>query len=298
MRTFFTSLLLVTLIFISQFAFANPAATIDELAAPYNVDGCRNCHETTHDEWKSSWHSKSIVDSRVLRTWRTFILSGIDKSAQAKRRDLKDACLRCHAPQTKDASDELVTEITNLIVTAVDDADKNKREAATKELSKLSINCLVCHNLKATPDNNPKQAALYGSKGDVDPKEPTHAGYETIKSDYLPKAEFCKQCHHGCPTGMPSTVCPTLWTSYEEHYLANGGKETCQGCHMKETNPDEPRPHRFPGIHDADQVKKGTDLTITARPTKYVYHLENKFVPAVVVQVDVKNNAGHGIPYG
>jgi len=298
MRLFFVLILLISLAFIPQYALAEPAKTIDELVAPYNIEGCVDCHEETYDEWKSSWHGKSLIDSRVLRTWRTFIKSGLDKSPQAKRRDLKDICLPCHAPFTKDASDELVTKITDLIVTAVDDGDKAKREAAKNELSKLNINNLICHNMKAVKGGGAKPGALYGPRGETDPEEPTHEEYETIKSDFIKTPEFCAQCHHGCPPGMPSSICPTLWTSYKERFLAHGGKETCQECHMKAEDPDTPKSHRFPGIYEIDQAKQGIDLKLNVRPTQYVYHLANKVVPAVVVKVDVTNKAGHGIPHG
>lgn len=298
MKLFLVCTALISLLFIPQATPANSASTIDELVAPYNVDGCADCHEGIHDDWKNSWHGKSIIDSRVLRTWRTFILSGLDKSPKAKRRDLKDVCLPCHVPHTKDASDELVTHIAGLVVTAVDDKDKAKRESAIKELSKLNINCIVCHNLKATPDGNPKPGAIYGPRGTPDPKEPPHEEFETIKSGYLQTSEFCAQCHHGCPPGMPSSVCPTLYSSYKEHYLAKGGTETCQSCHMTPEDPEDPKSHRFPGIYETDQIKKGIDLKMKVRPTQYVYHLENRFVPAVVVKVDVTNKAGHGIPHG
>lgn len=297
MRLSLSLILLISVVFIPQSALANPASTIDELVAPYNVEGCADCHESIHDEWKDSWHGKSIIDSRVLRTWRTFILRGLDKS-KGTRRDLKDVCLPCHVPQTKDASDDLVTHIADLIVTAVDDGDKAKREDAKKELSKLNINCLVCHNLKATPDGNPKAGALYGPRGTVDPEDPPHEEFETIKSDFIKTSEFCAQCHHGCPPGMPSSICPTLWTSYKEYYLAHGGTETCQSCHMKQADPDEPKSHRFPGIYEVDQAKQGIELTLNASPTQYVYHLENRVVPAVVMNVQIKNTSGHGIPHG
>lgn len=298
MRLFLVSLLFISVIFIPYAAFSKQATTIDELVAPYNVEGCADCHEVIYDEWKDSWHGKSIIDSRVLRTWRTFIKTGLDKSPKAKRRDLKDICLPCHVPQIKDASDELAVQIADLIVTSMEDKDEAKREAAKKELSKLNINCLVCHGFKELPRGNHEPGVLYGPRGEQDPEEAAHEEYKTIKSDLIKTSKFCAQCHHGCPEGMSSDICPTLYTSYKEKFLAHGGKETCQECHMKQPDPEEPKSHKFPGIYDVDQVKDGIDLAINVRPTQYVYHLENRVVPAVVVKVDVTNKAGHGIPHG
>lgn len=298
MRGFLALIFLISVAFIPQYAIAEPAATIDELVAPYNVEGCADCHEEIHDQWKDSWHGKAIIDSRVLRTWRTFVKRGLDDNPQAERKNLRDVCIGCHAPFAVGASDELATEIAGLVVTAVDDPDKNKRADATKELAKLNINCLVCHNLKAVEGGGAKAGALYGPRGEQDPEEAAHEEYETIKSDYISTSEFCAQCHHGCPPDMKSDVCPTLYTSYKEKYLARGGTETCQGCHMKQPDPDELKSHAFPGIYEVEQVQEGIELTVKASPTQYVYHLKNVVVPAIVLNVQVLNKAGHGIPHG
>jgi hypothetical protein len=299
MRLFLVLTALISILLVPRFSAAATVSTIDELADMYKIEACAECHEDIHNEWKDSWHGKPIIDPRVLKTWRTFVLSGLDKSPKAKRRDLKDVCLPCHAPQTKDISDELATKIADLVVTAVDDKDKGKRENATKELSKLNINCLVCHNLKANADGKSEPGAVYGPKGKdvIDNSGHEESNIKTIKSDYLKTSEFCAQCHHGCPPDMPSSICPTLYTSYKEDFLAHGGTETCQDCHMTMTE-DEYKSHRFPGIYEVEQVKKGIDLKMNVRPTQYVYHLENRFVPAVVVKVDVTNTAGHTIPHG
>jgi len=297
MRIVLLFIMLISIALIPQGVFSKTVATINEVAEMYSIKSCAECHEDTHEEWKSSWHAKSLIDSRVLRTWRTFIKSGLDKSPQAKRKDLKNVCLPCHAPQTRYISDELATQIANLIVTAVENENQTKRENAKKELAKLNINCLVCHNLKATPNGKPETKAIYGPEApeEIDTSSHEELGFKTIKSDFLKTPEFFAQCHHGCPPGVPSDICPTLYTSYKEHYLAKGGKKTCQDCHMKG---EETKSHRFPGIYEINHVKEGVELTLTARPTEYVYHLENRIVPAVVVKVDVKNTAGHGIPHG
>lgn len=293
--------LLVALVFLISLAvlpctvLAAPATTIDELVAPYDSSKCADCHDDIHTEWKDSWHAKSIVDPRVLKSWRTFILSGLDKS-KGSRRDLKDICLPCHAPASRDASDELVVKIAEMIVTAVDDTDAAKREAATRELSKLDINCLICHNMKASPDGNVKEKTIYGPKKDADMgPHKEELGFDTQVTEFFKTSEYCAQCHHGCPPGMSSDICPTLYSSYKEHYVAHGGKETCQQCHMKGS--DYPN-HKFPGIFEKDFVKEYIDIKVSASPTEYVYHLENRIVPAVVTNIKLTSHSGHGMPHG
>lgn len=295
MRLFITLVFLISVVIVPQLALADPAKTIDELAAMYNTDKCGECHEDIHNEWKSSWHSKSIIDSRVIRVWRTFIVSGLDKKG-IPRSMLKDICLPCHAPQTKDAAPEVSGAIADLVITAADDKDTAKREAALNELSKISVNCLICHNMKAVPGGGSQAKTIYG------PKDPSAAaphkeelGFETVKTDYLSQAKFCSECHHGCPPGMPSSLCPTLWTSYNEHYLTHGGTKTCQECHMQGK---DYKMHKFPGIDEPEFAETGIDLVLNASATEFAYHLENKIVPAVLVNVKVKNVSGHGIPHG
>ena len=306
MRLFITLVFFISVTIIPLSVYAGSAKTIDELTANYSVDQCEDCHEEIHDEWKESWHGKSVIDSRVLRTWRTFILRGLDKS-KGSRKDLKEMCLPCHAPVIKDASDELVVHIADLIVTAVDDGDKVKREDAIDELSKLNINCLDCHNMKAVPGGKAQPKTIYSTRDDIDTKlHKEEMGFETVKSDYLKKAEFCAECHHGCPPDMPSSICPTLWTNYKEKYVAHGGDQTCQDCHMKIAHSNmteegyraEYKNHRFPGIYEVDTAKEGIELTLDAAPVNYIDHLENTMVPAVVMNIQVKNTAGHSIPYG
>jgi cytochrome c553 len=161
--------LLPLVLFTSAVVVQEPAqtgslATIDDLASKYTIYKCVECHEDVYEEWSQAWHAKSIIDSRVLRTWRTFIVRGLDTLPEGKRSKLKDACLRCHAPQIEDASDELTTNIADLVVIAVEDKNVKKRESAIQELSKISINCLVCHNLKGSPDGKPKEKTIYGPR--------------------------------------------------------------------------------------------------------------------------------------
>lgn len=295
MRVFITLIFLISVAVVPHYAIANQATTIDELAAMYKIDQCAECHEDIHDEWKSSWHSKSLTDSRVIRSWRTFILSGLDKKG-IPRTALKNICLICHAPQVKDATDEVSAKIADLVVTAADDPDAAKKEAALKELAKLNINCLICHNMKAVPDGKAQAKTIYSIRDDVD-TEPhkEEMGFETVKSGYMKEAKFCAECHHGCPPGMPSSQCPTLWTAYNEHYLAHGGKKTCQECHM---TGEDYKMHNFPGISEAEFAGTAIDLILYAYPTEYAYHLENRIVPAVIFTAQIKNTAAHEIPHG
>jgi len=299
MRFLFVFILIVSAALVPQIAFSEKAKTIDELVSPIDSQQCEGCHTDFHENWSKSWHSKSITDPRTIRSFRTFLLSGVDKLPGVKRTMLRDMCLMCHAPIAfSNASDELAEQIAGLVVTAVDDKDASKKEAAMKELSKVNINCLTCHGNKTPGGLGAGQLeanTIYGPGEAANPPHKDAIGFNTIKSPYMTKAEFCAPCHHGCPPGLSSKECPTQWTAYQEEYLAHGGKKTCQECHM---TGEGGASHRFPGLYEKDFAKTAIDLKLSATPTRNFDNLNNTSSPAVVMNVQLKNNGPHDLPHG
>ncbi|MBI4849696.1 MAG: hypothetical protein HY808_14195 [Nitrospirae bacterium] len=275
-----------------SFAFSKKAETIDELVEMYDIRSCADCHEDKYNEWKTSTMGNSVADPRVLRGMRTFIRLALDQEKSMSRGDLT-ICLNCHVPQIKDASAELVLRIGDMVLIAVEDKDETKKEAAKKELAKLNLNCLGCHNLAATgPKSQPKEKMIYGPrKLEDNPHE--EIGFQTGKSDLLATSEFCAVCHH-CPPDVPWKECPTLYTSYMEDFAHKGHKETCQDCHMQ----GEKLSHKFLGPNNPDFLKSSISLSVNARPTRYIDIYENKKMPVVVVKTELTNNAGHVVPHG
>lgn len=298
MRFLFVLILIVSAALFPQMAFSEQARTIDELVSSVDSSQCAGCHTEIHENWSKSWHAKSVTDPRTIRTFRTYLLRGVDKLPGVKRTMLRDMCLMCHAPAALGASDELAEQIAGLVVTAADEKDASKKEAAIKELSKLDINCITCHGNKTPGGLGAGQMEANTIYGPGDAKNPPHKdaiGFNTIKSDYMKKSEFCAPCHHGCPPGMTSKDCPTQWTVYQEHYIAHGGKQTCQECHMQGKGSAS---HRFPGIYEKEFAATAIDLQLSATPTRHFNHLENKAMPAVVMNVQLKNNGPHDLPHG
>ncbi len=290
-------LLIIFILFLStsllpQEAIAKKAATIDELVSMYDIKLCAECHADKYEEWKTSSMGNSIADPRVLRGMRTFIRLAIDKEEALERKDLS-ICLNCHIPQIKDATTELVIHIGDLVLTAVEDADGVKRDAAIKELSRLNLNCLGCHNLKGTGFSSlPQAKTIYGpEKLEFSPHE--GFGFRTVQSELFTTSEFCAQCHH-CPPDVPWKQCPTIYTSYVDDFINKGRSETCQDCHME----GKKLSHKFLGPNNLDFLKSSVSLTVNARPTRYIDIYENKKMPAVVLQVTVENHTGHKIPHG
>ncbi|RJQ16410.1 MAG: hypothetical protein C4560_09560 [Nitrospiraceae bacterium] len=285
-------ILLLSAAIVPSPADAKKALTIDELAMMYDIKTCAGCHEEKYEEWKTSSMGNSVTDPRVLRAMRTFIRLAIDREEALERKDLT-ICLDCHVPQIKDASPELILHIGDLVLTSVEERNAAKREAAIKELSKLNINCRVCHNLKSTGYYvKPREDVIYGPRSiDYSPHE--GIGFSTVRSDFMKTSEFCAQCHH-CPPAVLWKECPTIYTSYIDDFVSKGHTDTCQDCHMK----GQELSHRFLGPSDPDFLSSAVSMTVNARATRYIDIYENNKMPAVVVIVELASHAGHEIPHG
>lgn len=282
-------LFLFLLVIFQPIAASAEYRSIDEIANAYSDVTCRECHKKIHEDWRASYHSQSVVHS--LGGMRNFIAVGLAKEWNkpvAKEHLMR--CMDCHAPQLKDASEPLIKEIAGLIVSAVDEKDEGRKTAAKKELSKLNVTCVVCHNMKASIEKNlkgaPKQGVFYGPSGSPSP------AHGTEKTPVMSSAIFCGQCHgmYSPPDG-DIVGCNTLYGSYQDAYKARGGAETCQECHMKKKE----RGHRFPGAYDPEIVREGIILDVQAAGIRLY---PGKWIPAAIVSVGIINNAGHRIPDG
>ncbi len=282
-------LLVASLIVALPFAVQAEYKTIDDLAKAYSVEKCKTCHAKVHDEWKTSYHSQSIVHS--LGGMRNFIVVGLGqewKKPVSKENIMR--CMDCHAPMLREASESLAKQVADMIVAAVDEKDEGKKAAAKKELAKLNVNCIVCHNSKISVAKNlfgaPKPGVYYGPTGKASP------AHGTEKTPVISTALFCGQCHGiYTPPDGDFIGCNTLYGSYQDGFRGNGGTETCQDCHMKAGN----KGHRFPGAYDVEMVKEGIAVDVQAAGVKLT---PGKWVPTAVVNVGLINNAGHRIPDG
>jgi hypothetical protein len=282
-------LLVASLIVALPFAVQAEYKTIDDLAKAYSVDKCKTCHAKVHDEWKSSYHSQSIVHS--VGGMRNFIIVGLGqewKKPVSKENLMR--CMDCHAPMLWEASESLAKQVADMIVAAVDEKDEGKKAAAKKELAKLNVNCIICHNSKISIARNlvgaPRPGVYYGSTGKASP------AHGTEKTPVISTALFCGQCHGiYTPPDGDFIGCNTLYGSYQDGFRGNGGTETCQDCHMKAGN----KGHRFPGAYNLEMVKEGIAVDVQAAGVKLT---PGKWVPTAVVNVGLINNAGHRIPDG
>lgn len=312
--------LVLPLMMLCQDANADPgkkkAKTIDELAARYDVSSCKECHEEIYEEWEKSLHSRSIFGTgRTAATLKTAITnglmtwpySGVKKGKHVLRSgvelpfDLKTIkvehfmmCAKCHLPQLIEATDDVMRDIVETAFTK----PKNRAEwdEIRKKLSKLSINCLVCHQRNAIVhkwvDGFPEKDVLYG-KEDM---EHESEEYPTIKKNpIMSESIVCGQCHGTGPNfefENPS-MCAALYGSYLFNYVFNGGHETCQDCHMTKFN----KGHVMPAYRDLDMGKAAIELKVDG----FSYHwrkTHHEVIPLAVLKVEMTNKTGHSIPDG
>lgn len=277
-------ILIVAFLALPVMAFAE-FNTIDDLAKAYSDETCKSCHGKIYEEWKSSYHAQSVVHS--LGGIKNFIVVGLGKEwNKPVSKEHLMRCMDCHAPQLKDASESLIKEIADLIVKAVDKKD----ETAKKELAKLNVNCVICHNTKVSIEKNlrgaPAKDTYYGPSGKASP------AHKTEKSNVITSAVFCGQCHGiYTPPDGDTIGCNTLYGSYQDAYRGNGGSETCQDCHMKKEN----RGHTFPGAYQEAILKEG--LSVDANIAGIKLH-PGKWIPTAIVNVGLTNKAGHRTPDG
>ncbi|GBE41932.1 MAG TPA: hypothetical protein ENH18_01230 [Nitrospirae bacterium] len=288
-------------------------SSIDEIAALYNSEQCGECHEEIYEQWKHSGKSRSFSSERVLQAWRTFIKQGLEREprtdwdgSEINRMSIKSHCLWCHEPRIKYATDDLIVEIIDNIITAADDPDQAKRDASVKQLSKLNLGCYGCHNMFALKDgywgNTPKVDAIYGpGKNEVDPEnhnENVEGINQTLTSTYLTESKYCARCHHGCPESIPFWQCQSIYTSYIERYVDKGGDKRCQDCHMPIDPEIEMASHSFPGVHDKKFFGDAMDINIEAEITHTINNYENELTPTLWLNVILTSNSGHGLPNG
>lgn len=277
------------------------ADSIDELIKMYDVSSCKICHSQIYEEWSKSLHARSIygpeTSGRTASTFKTTIINGLMEwphSGVKKPEDVKVEhlmiCAKCHLPQLKDATDKVAQEIVKNIYAFTDGDD-----SAGEKLEKLNINCLICHNRNAIihkwTDGYPQKDTVYGKKDGSHPS-PTHTKLK--KGPVQKESIICGQCHGLGPNfelENPSQ-CATLYGTYLWAYIAEGGQETCQDCHMKKSKLG----HNMQSYRYKEMQKMALDFSVEILP--HWWRDGTKMVPVATVKVHMKNKAGHAIPDG
>ncbi len=107
---------------------------------------------------------------------------------------------------------------------------------------------------------------------------------------------FCGQCHGQGPNfelDHPSQ-CATIYGSYLFAYYAHGGSETCQECHMVKSELG----HDMQSYRDETMRKMAVDVNVEGRSLFWRKNKEEGVLPIGIVNVEIYNKTGHGIPDG
>ena len=286
----------------AQAAEEKKAKTIAELVAMYDSSGCIDCHTEAHEQWQKSLHARSIFGpegvGRTAATFKTTIENGLmewEHSGVKKPEDVGVKhlmiCAKCHLPQLEEAEDSVAKEIVKNIYAFAEEGDE---EAATT-LQSLNIGCTVCHGRNAIvhkwKDGEPQKDAVYGTQ-DGEHEDETHPVMK--ESPIMKESILCGQCHGLGPNFELEnpTQCATLYGAHLYTYKAEGGVETCQGCHMEKSGLG----HNMQSYRAPEMVKMALEVEVEAEA--YQWRDGSTMTPLADVIVEMTNKAGHPIPDG
>ena len=291
-------LLVLCVLAIPLSALAEKAKTIDELAKMYDSKRCADCHEEIYKQWENSHHSRPLNGipgllnmDRLAQPGRTAFSP--DKAEDATIENYR-ACLKCHLPQavTK-ADDSVAVELTKAL---------NARDF--DKINQLKITCVVCHNdmaiIHKLEEGEPGAKTLYSVHATAEHDDERFATVK--KSSIMTHPVMCGQCHGQGPNfDLDNPVqCGTAYGSYMHAYLAGGGTQTCQQCHMKPV--DGQADHTFkPNFNDRQKTEALLRKTISLDVETLAYEWIEDFsrhVPKIVVNTRIASRAGHRVPDG
>lgn len=284
------------------------AKTIAELAERYDSSSCMDCHEEAHEEWENSLHARSILGTpRTAPTIITAIEKGLKRFPYSGVKSDEDItvehlmmCMKCHLPQLDEATDDVAREIVQTIrdwQQAGRDGEDDKKEELEETIESLNIGCMVCHNKMAIihkySDGYPQPDTVYGSmEGDHDDEN-----FDKMAvAPALGESIFCGQCHGQGPNfelEHPSQ-CATIYGSYLFSYVAHGGSESCQECHMVKSGLG----HDMQSYNDETMIEMALDVDVEMRSMFWRKNKAEGVVPLGIVDVTMVNKTGHAIPDG
>ena len=219
----------------------NPPAHFSPLEASLDPRACGTCHVAQFNDWKQSRHSLAMGPGIMGQ------LLNMPAAATEEHQD----CIRCHAP-LREQADSLVAALAR-------GPDKGLRPPvdAGPALHEQGLICAACHMRGHQRYGPPRKD---GSKPESGAQLP-HGGW--VSEAAFGDSRFCAACHQFTNDGYALNG-KLLENTYEEWRTSRHAREgrTCQSCHM----PD--RRHQWRGIHDAETVKSGITIEMTAARVK------------------------------
>jgi len=263
-----------------------PPDRYSPLEASLDPESCAVCHRLQYDDWKTSFHSKSMGPGIMGQTME--LIHDAPKKAVL--------CYGCHAPLTE--QQEKITEKTA--------AGTQFRTNLTFQgtLQPKGLTCAGCHVRGHQPFGPPKRDGTLENSRPA--SELPHGG--AIRTPAFERAEFCKGCHQFRPDGyaLSGKLLENTYNEWKEGPYGQEGK-ACQGCHM----PD--RRHLWRGIHDPEMVKQGVTIrlvldngrnrvgeevqaTITLTNSGVGHYFPTYVTPKILIGMELVDEAGLRVP--
>jgi hypothetical protein len=235
--------------------------------SPVTATQCALCHPQQYDEWRRSFHARSLTSDDFVKIFSQYLKSIGEQAREDPQSSM--ACLSCHAPLLKHAGPELVRQVTGSVLA---------RE--TEKLAGFEVGCVACHStgdrIFAGPIEKPQDNPFHLSK---------------FSSSYR-EASFCADCHRWTASTIP---CSNVYTDWKTSRAATQGT-TCQSCHMAETSGSAAaggpqrkiHDHVFPGGRSATMLQKTLVLGLKANFRK----------DRLEVTATIRNLTPHRVPDG
>lgn len=244
---------------------AEPVAAFQ--SSPLPAAQCGSCHPQHYDQWRRSFHARSLTSNDFIRTFSQYLQSIGEQAREDPQSSM--ACLSCHAPLLKTAEPQVIRQLTASVM-AKD----------TTRLDGFEVGCVACHldgsRLFSGPIRNPQDNPFHLSKFSPSYKE----------------ASFCADCHIWTSSKIP---CSNVYTDWKTSRAAKQGA-TCQSCHMAETGENAAtggpqrkiHDHVFPGGRSAAMLQKAVVLGLKADFRK----------DRLEVTATIRNLTPHRVPDG
>ena len=216
---------------------------------------CADCHQEQYQQWKDSRHAlawnNDLMQAGYIMEPETF-------------------CALCHAPYAEQLAEIQANESWYHAQHPTKGSLLNIPDKKAEPLAAEGITCAACH-LRGGTILSSNDVAL--------------AAHPTQSTPFLKSSEFCKDCHdfpileiHNEKIDVSTTPMQTTYTEWKD-WTQQGGKESCQDCHMPNGS------HHFYGANHRPSLKDSIQIHRESDDQKTIFTIESIGV-------------GHNLPSG
>jgi hypothetical protein len=221
-----------------MFGFSQGTAPIPFEGAP-PPGRCAPCHTEIHEDWRASRHRVAWSNDLMIAG---FVAEPLE------------FCVNCHAPLPEQRAEVLAN------LRFYRSLDPRRRTAAgipkqhPEPTAGHGIHCATCHVRGDT--------YLAPERSDASP-------HDTRAVPEMATGDFCVNCHefpmpvtHSGATVLSDAPMQSTGTEWRA-WVASGGQERCQDCHMPGGR------HVFRGAHDQEWLKQSVSVELSAARDRF-----------------------------